>query len=160
MIVKYSYPPKPLSGTGYLSSIPITTGEQFIVSISTNPAPIAAPIPSRITTPAPSIKATNEALSAPSRLTPQPISQASTPSLQPQSQLSKETGKADSGDSVKLPGDNGFLELRVVPDDNSCLFSAIGVVFLGGIDSAQELRRVVVDAIRKDPDTYSEVMLG
>jgi len=61
---------------------------------------------------------------------------------------------------VKLPGDNGFLELRVVPDDNSCLFSAIGVVFLGGIDSAQELRRVVVDAIRKDPDTYSEVMLG
>jgi len=61
---------------------------------------------------------------------------------------------------VKLPGDNGFLELRVVPDDNSCLFSAIGVVFLEGIDSAQELRAVVVDAIRKDPDTYSEVMLG
>jgi ubiquitin thioesterase OTU1 len=61
---------------------------------------------------------------------------------------------------VELPGGNGFLELRVVPDDNSCLFSAIGVVFLGGIESAGDLRGVVVDAIRKDPETYSEVMLG
>lgn len=61
---------------------------------------------------------------------------------------------------MELPGGNGFLELRVVPDDNSCLFSAIGVVFLGGIESAGELRGVVVDAIRNNPDTYSEVMLG
>jgi ubiquitin thioesterase OTU1 len=61
---------------------------------------------------------------------------------------------------VELPGDNGFLELRVVPDDNSCLFSAVGVVFEGGIEAAGKLRGVVVDAIRGDPETYSEVMLG
>lgn len=39
-------------------------------------------------------------------------------------------------------------------------FLLLELSFLGGIDSAQELRAVVVDAIRKDPDTYSEVMLG
>jgi len=94
---------------------------------------VTAPIPSRITTPAPSIKATNEALSAPSRLTPQPVSQATTP----------KAGGEGGATSVELPGDNGFLELRVVPDDNSCLFSAIGVVFLGGIESAGDLRGVV-----------------
>jgi ubiquitin thioesterase OTU1 len=79
------------------------------------------------------------------------VSQASTP---------KVGGGNEGTTSVELPGDNGFLELRVVPDDNSCLFSAIGVVFLGGIEIAGDLRRVVVDAIGKDPDTYSEVMLG
>lgn len=62
--------------------------------------------------------------------------------------------------SVTLPGDQGVLELRKVPDDNACLFSAIGVVFEGGIEGANGLRKVVVDAIRKDPINYSEVMLG
>lgn len=62
--------------------------------------------------------------------------------------------------TVTMPGDLGTLELRKVPDDNSCLFSAIGVVFEGGIEAAGKLRKVVVDAIRKDPETYSEVMLG
>jgi ubiquitin thioesterase OTU1 len=62
--------------------------------------------------------------------------------------------------AVLLPGDAGTLELRKVPDDNACLFSAVGLVFEGGIEGANCLRKIVVDAIRKDPDTYSEVMLG
>jgi ubiquitin thioesterase OTU1 len=40
------------------------------------------------------------------------------------------------------------------------LFSAIGVVFEGGIEAAQRLRKVVVDEIRRDPDSWSEVILG
>lgn len=59
-----------------------------------------------------------------------------------------------------MPGDAGTLELRIVPDDNSCLFSAVAVVFEGGLEAAGSLRGVVVDRIRADPDTYSEVMLG
>lgn len=59
-----------------------------------------------------------------------------------------------------MPGDLGTLELRKVPDDNSCLFSSVGLVFGGGIEGGSKLRKVVVDAIRKDPETYSEVMLG
>lgn len=61
---------------------------------------------------------------------------------------------------MQLPGDAGYLELRKVPDDNSCLFASVAVVFEGGIEGAGGLRKVVVDAIRRDPETYSEVMLG
>lgn len=85
----------------------------------------------------------------------------------------------EASESVQLPGrDAGFLQLRIVPDDNSCLFSAVGVVFEGGIEAAPKLRQgkaqredkatratvtlttVVADAIRADPDNYSDVMLG
>ncbi|ODN93401.1 hypothetical protein L198_05265 [Cryptococcus wingfieldii CBS 7118] len=118
--IKYGYPPKPLpDNTPLLSSIPITNGEQFIVSavpaaITSEPAPPMIPAP-----------------------------------------------KIEGPDSVALPGrDAGYLQLRVVPDDNSCLFSATAVVFEGGIDAAQRLRTVVAEAIRADPETYSQVMLG
>lgn len=51
--------------------------------------------------------------------------------------------------------------MRQVPDDNSCLFRAVGLVLSPGeTDSAASLRRVVAGAIQTDPDTYSEVMLG
>lgn len=53
---------------------------------------------------------------------------------------------APSGDSVTLPGDAGTLELRVVPDDNSCLFSAIGIIFEGGIKGGEGLRRGMLTA--------------
>ncbi|TYJ58306.1 hypothetical protein B9479_000851 [Cryptococcus floricola] len=121
--IKYSYPPKPLPvNTGLLSSIPITNGEQFIVSAvptATQTAPVKSDASAKA--PAPKMEA----------------------------------------DSVALPGrDAGYLQLRVVPDDNSCLFSATAVVFEGGIDAAQGLRTVVADAIRADPETYSNVILG
>ena len=48
---------------------------------------------------------------------------------------------AESSHSVRVPGDGGFLQLRVVPDDNSCLFSAVALVFEGGIESAQQIRK-------------------
>ncbi|KAJ9098620.1 hypothetical protein QFC21_004267 [Naganishia friedmannii] len=59
-------------------------------------------------------------------------------------------------------GMGSVLVHRVVPDDNSCLFSAIGLVFKGHYDASitQELRQVVVDEIRKDPVNFSDVMLG
>nr|ODN89778.1 ubiquitin thioesterase OTU1 [Cryptococcus depauperatus CBS 7855] len=64
-------------------------------------------------------------------------------------------------DSIPLPGqDASYLQLRIVPDDNSCLFNAIGVVFEGSIEAAPKLRGIVAEAIKRDPDTYSDVMLG
>jgi ubiquitin thioesterase OTU1 len=101
----------------------------------------------------------NETLSAPS-----PLCEADIP--------------IESSTSVALPGrDAGFLQMRVVPDDNSCLFSALGVVFEGGVEGGKGLRKgksfmgwiigqrlpsglVVAGAIRDDPATYSEVVLG
>ncbi|AFR98666.2 ubiquitin thioesterase OTU1 [Cryptococcus neoformans C23] len=149
--IKYGYPPKPLpSAAGPLSSIPIGRGEQLIVSSvpssgSSKKAPVTAQPPAT----------TNSALAASRPISASPILAA--PLV---SNASQDQG-AESGESVALPGrDAGYLQLRVVPDDNSCLFSAIGVVFEGGIEAAQRLRTVVANAIKDDPFTYSEVMLG
>ncbi|WVQ73375.1 hypothetical protein IAR50_002946 [Cryptococcus sp. DSM 104548] len=132
--IKYSYPPKPLTETGgLLSSIPITNGEQLIVSA----VPPSSP------------------KSAPAKAQPAPQ-----PGPAPTSARPPASDKEDAN-SVALPGrDAGYLQLRIVPDDNSCLFSAVAVVFEGGIHAAQKLRTVVADAIRKDSETYPEVVLG
>lgn len=48
----------------------------------------------------------------------------------------------ETKDSVQVKGhDAGYIQLRIVPDDNSCLFSSVAVVFEGGLDKAQELRK-------------------
>ncbi|CAG8697769.1 20399_t:CDS:10 [Rhizophagus irregularis] len=52
--------------------------------------------------------------------------------------------KSSSKDVISIPTENGFFILREMPDDNSCLFRAI----------------VVIDHIRKNPDHFSDVVLG
>ncbi|WVR06526.1 hypothetical protein IAU60_003557 [Kwoniella sp. DSM 27419] len=153
--IKYSYPPKLLPDvSGPLASIPITKGEQIIVTAgapstsgpSAGPSANAAKGP----TPAPSVKAVNDVLSAPQP--PPTLAEKA-----PDSPLAQNDIPIEPSESVALPGrDAGHLQLRVVPDDNSCLFSAVAVVFEGGIEAAQKLRRTVAFAIRDDPFTYSE----
>jgi len=47
-----------------------------------------------------------------------------------------------------------------MPDDNSCLFRAIGTAVLPIDDQTmQELRSMVASAIQSDPETYSQVVL-
>jgi len=77
------------------------------------------------------------------------------------------------------------MQHRIVPDDNSCLFSSLGIVFKGGFSDSisRELRQsefvcfganeyyltialdnsrglVVAEEIRKDEIEYPEVVLG
>jgi len=49
---------------------------------------------------------------------------------------------------------------RVVPDDNSCLFSSIALIFEQDITKAQKMRQVVAEGIRGDLETYNEAILG
>jgi ubiquitin thioesterase OTU1 len=128
-VVKYGYPPKPLPVIdGTLASIPIVRGEQIIVTA----VPATESSRSRRSTqptPPPSVKLTNDALSGPS-----PPHAEST--------LGEAESPLEGNESVAVPGkDAGYLQLRVVPDDNSCLFSAIAVVFEGGIQGGGVLRR-------------------
>ncbi|GMK57307.1 hypothetical protein CspeluHIS016_0401410 [Cutaneotrichosporon spelunceum] len=146
--IKFGYPPKPLPETaGRLASIPITRGEQLIVTAV--PHILRSPKRQRRL----SVKELDAELSAPQPpRAPAPVAE---------SPLAANDMPLEAAESVALPGrDAGFLQLRIVPDDNSCLFSAVSVVFEGGIDAAQKLRKVVADALRADPDTYSDVMLG
>lgn len=90
----------------------------------------------------------------------------------PQTPLGTADMPLERAESIAMPGrDAGFLQLRVVPDDNSCLFSAVGVVFEGGIEKAPALRKselalvyiltpVVAEAIQNDSESYPDVVLG
>ncbi|CAB5396097.1 unnamed protein product [Rhizophagus irregularis] len=76
--------------------------------------------------------------------------------------------KSSSKDVISIPTENGFFILREMPDDNSCLFRAIGVVRIleddyvldRSTDTVQHLRQIVIDHIRKNPDHFSDVVLG
>jgi len=65
---------------------------------------------------------------------------------------------AEAADFVDVDG--GVLVLRVVPDDNSCLFSSVAVVFEQDMKAAPRLRQVVADTIRNNPILYDDTFLG
>ncbi|KZM25080.1 ubiquitin-specific protease otu1 [Ascochyta rabiei] len=61
---------------------------------------------------------------------------------------------------VSVPDRSGTLVLRVMPDDNSCLFRAVGsAVLTDALDSMTELRSLVAQTIQRDPDHYNEAIL-
>jgi ubiquitin thioesterase OTU1 len=50
--------------------------------------------------------------------------------------------------------------MRVMPDDNSCLFRAFAAAVLPGDDlSMLELRSLVASQIQEEPDVYTKVVL-
>lgn len=50
---------------------------------------------------------------------------------------------------------------RVVPDDNSCLFTSVGIVLRPGqSDTAPELRKLVAETVMNDQSTWSSAILG
>ncbi|EFX06158.1 otu-like cysteine peptidase [Grosmannia clavigera kw1407] len=63
-------------------------------------------------------------------------------------------------DETVVPWDEGggYLVLRVMPDDNSCMFTAFGGV-VGIPDPAVEVRARVAEHILAHPDKYSKVVL-
>ncbi|KAJ3218583.1 Cell morphogenesis protein PAG1 [Dinochytrium kinnereticum] len=67
---------------------------------------------------------------------------------------------SDSNISEAIPLEDGYLVVREMDDDNSCLFHAIGYIFERDADAAGSLRKIIADAVLKDPITYNEVILG
>lgn len=59
----------------------------------------------------------------------------------------------------RLP-DGSAVARRVVADDNSCLFSAVGYVQRGTRAAAPQLRAIVADAVAADPARWHEAVLG
>jgi ubiquitin thioesterase OTU1 len=61
---------------------------------------------------------------------------------------------------VSVPARGGTMVLRVMPDDNSCMFRALGsAVLSSSLDSMTELRSLVAQGIQADPDMYNEAVL-
>ncbi|KAB8293104.1 hypothetical protein EYC80_007463 [Monilinia laxa] len=74
--------------------------------------------------------------------------------------LSRKRGIDGDVPEVPIPERGATLVLRVMPDDNSCLFRAFGTAVLPGDDlSMPELRSVVASTIQGNPELYSKVVL-
>lgn len=55
---------------------------------------------------------------------------------------------------------DGFAIRRVIPDDNSCLFNAVGYVLEGrSRTAASQLRKLIADVVEADPHTFTEAYL-
>jgi len=70
--------------------------------------------------------------------------------------------KAMAGEvpEVPLPERGATLVLRVMPDDNSCLFRAFSTAVLPGDDLGMpELRSIIASAIQEDPVKYTKAVL-
>lgn len=79
------------------------------------------------------------------------------------SALGAATAKVTDGSvSIPLLSSRGSVTLKAVPDDNSCLFNSVGFLFHHrlGSDLCQGLRSIVAAAIRSDPASYPDIVLG
>jgi ubiquitin thioesterase OTU1 len=187
--IKYSFPPKPLSpvlnrhaeGT-LLSSLPVKLqGEQLIVSgaggattttslkgtgagvVKVGGASAAAergrgggtsggvyaPLPQQ-----------QQQSSTPFSFTSGTAAAASAESSKPLN-LTRAAPKWNKDDppDVRLPGGRGTMVLRVMEDDNSCLFRALSYVMTRSMMSVTELRQLVAGTIQENTTEYSAAVL-
>ncbi|PIL23982.1 transcription factor [Ganoderma sinense ZZ0214-1] len=147
--LKAGYPPHPLTLVPELpiDSLGLKQGEQLVVTqrpASGHQAFQAAP---STAFPAPSPSAAMTGLTASqTRDSPRTPAPAAT--------------NAGKGGPGYVLTSNGYLMHRIVPDDNSCLFSTIALIFEQDMGKAQSIRSIVADAIRKDPVKWDEAILG
>jgi len=149
--LKAGYPPKVLTVVPELplASLGLKPGEQIIVSELPG-APNSFPQSNPATPLSPSSRRSNDDPSAARR--PTPAYTSSIPTSEPLPSVSS------GPDYVNMDG--GVLIHKVVPDDNSCLFSALALIFKQDISKAPEMRKIVAEGIRNDPETYTEAILG
>lgn len=136
--VKYGYPDlTPLHLDRYQPGQPISDigvnlhGEQLIVAAGASAAP---PNETTLNQPAPAVQQ---------------------PSMPPKPEKS-----ADDPPEIASPEHDGTFVLRVMPDDNSCLFRAVGAAVMGDMDTMVELRSIIAGAIQANPAEYTAVVLG
>lgn len=142
-----------------MASLGIKSGEAIVVAERDPPAPAASSSSSTAppsTAPAP--------FSIPQKRAPSPSARptARTPAA-PSRPAPPATAPAPSDLPAFVEADGGFLVLRQVPDDNSCLFRAVGLVLSpSSRDAAASLRQVVARAIEADAsgESYGEAVLG
>jgi len=75
--------------------------------------------------------------------------------------LSRAVPKANKDDppDVRLSSGRGTVVLRVMEDDNSCLFRALSYVMTRNVMSVDEMRQLVAGSIQENRDKYSQLVL-
>ncbi|QDS71448.1 hypothetical protein FKW77_003700 [Venturia effusa] len=93
-------------------------------------------------------------------ISPNPFSSTSTRIPDKPLKLSKPKTSPIEPPELPIREGSSYLIHRVMPDDNSCLFRAIGKCVIGdAIDPMIELRSLVAQKIQAQPDKYTEVVL-
>ncbi|KAF2207381.1 hypothetical protein CERZMDRAFT_51374 [Cercospora zeae-maydis SCOH1-5] len=161
--LKHGFPPQPLNtesinGQTKLSDLPFKlNGEQLTLNPRTiQPTlsqPMAGTTPSRSTTkPLPSTQQPSPPTHKPSSTStpPAPLSLTRKPATNP----------TIDPPEIPVPHLEGLMVLRVMPDDNSCLFRALSSAILGPtLDGMTELRSAVAQEIQSSPETYTSTIL-
>ncbi|KAL9610479.1 MAG: hypothetical protein Q9167_004819 [Letrouitia subvulpina] len=175
--LKYGYPPRPLFLEEYDQSAKITQAaptldnEQLIVAGKQTASPKGLPTPQSHDDPKPpSSNTVDSGLNSASFsftgvgeappadiLHPRPH-QARMP-VEPLSLAPKSKLAADDPPEIPLASHSSTLVLRIMPDDNSCLFRAFSSAFFGIMDNMTELRSIIASYIQEHRDKYSEVIL-
>lgn len=184
--LKYGYPPKLLildefDDASKLIDLPINLdGEQVLVSRKQTGTPIPASKPATLHSKqpqAPTHPPASEATRNASNINPTAsfsfagVGEAPSPEMvkslpsqsqnrsQPLSLQRKPNPTADDPPEIPIPSRAAKIILRIMPDDNSCLFRAFGSAFFGIMDNMTELRSSVASYIQDHRDEYSEVVL-
>ena len=158
--LKYGYPPQAfntesINGDMQLSDLSHElNGEQLIVMPRDVQAKLSSPTSSK---PRP------EAVKAlpPHDLTSPPAHKPGDFPNRPLGLARKPEGDVESDPpEIPVPMLEGAMVLRVMPDDNSCMFRALSSAVLGSaLDGMTELRSVVAQTIQANPDLYTKGML-
>mmetsp|Transcript_7569 Transcript_7569/g.19456 ORF Transcript_7569/g.19456 Transcript_7569/m.19456 type:complete len:344 (+) Transcript_7569:209-1240(+) len=91
-----------------------------------------------------------------------PASQSSAPhsvAPAPQPAAAPSGGQESAPQEVVLPSGSVIVR-RIIDSDNSCLFNAVGYVMERSRGKSAALREVIATAVRGDPFTYNEGVLG
>lgn len=145
--LKAGYPPRAL--TGVIPELPISSlglapGDQLIVNQKSGSAapPVTTPA-----LPGPQATVANRRASLPPS------------SSNPRPAATTLSAVQSSGPDF-VQADGGYLVHRIVPDDNSCMFASVALIFEQSMQKAPVIRQVVAEAIRKDPETWTDAILG
>lgn len=167
--IKSGYPPKPLPLDTFEPSTKLSDtglqidGEQLIVSRGRYDKIETISEPSN-----PSLKSsTHDVASHPFSSDPKSLAFAGkspAPSTSTANQTNKPLSlarKTSITDPPELPFplQASTMILRIMPDDNSCLFRAFGTAVLPNMDNMTELRSIVAQNIQQHPEKYSAVVL-
>lgn len=155
--IKYGYPPKPLQLDKFEASTMLSDtgihidGEQLILSRADSDSSQTPP-GHDVASQRPSDRTSFSFAGMGGTPSPRTAGKQSPKPLSPK-------GASTEPPEVPVSSHYSTLILRIMPDDNSCLFRAFGTAFLPDMDNMTELRSIIAQNIQKNPDIYTAVVL-
>lgn len=167
--VRYGYPPKTLrldqyEPTKLLSDLDVKlNGEQLLVTRSgaatTSSAPGSTNTGQQTVSQAPTARDQPASKQTPTKSQSGPTKKPLAEPSAPLSLTRKQNTEMSEPPEVFIPDVGGTLLLRIMPDDNSCLFRAISSAVMSDLDAVTELRSIVAETIQADPITFNKAVL-